>query len=162
MTETVNYKGKKFKVIERRTKATYACEGKDDEGNPKSRFISTKMLTPKQLEKREEQLYNEYDTVEMTFAHEITTLFREVINQGDDGKDVQIVHPQRQFKNGKWSVIDPLKETEDVEDDKVQATMQKLSELGNKSMVRFYALWAIIIAAAVYVGALLTRIIRGG
>lgn len=157
MENVVKYKGKSFKVIDRRTKAQYVCEGQDEGGNPKTRFVSTQMLTPSELEKREAELNKEYDKVDMTFAHEITTLFREVINKGDDSKDVQVVNAQRQFKKGKWSDVDPIKEMQDLGELPNSSTSASFNKAKEWSKGKLLTLWAVIIVGIVFI---ITQVVK--
>ena len=138
----VKYNGEKYKVEEQLTTASFKCESVDKFGNPSVSFKVTKYVSQSELKSEETKLKKNYDKVTMTFAHEITTLFREVVNKGNRNKDVKIVQVQRKYKNGSWNSVNPVQEENDLESSDSNWTTQ--------TTIIFWSALVVAIACAWY------------
>jgi hypothetical protein len=163
---TVTHEGKIYKVSDRKIMGNFLCVGKDANGNPKSRFVKTVWLKPKNFLEEQEKLEAEYDSVVMAWAWDVTSLFREVINKGSREKDIEELALQREFKDGKWSDISPIDiEAElrgaEAADDSKSTTMGKtVKKVVNVSKLKLAAIYALIVAFLAALIAGIARLVR--
>lgn len=107
--ETVSHRNKDWIVKHKSEKAIFSAVGKDDNGNPKSDFIETDWISPKEVEKKHNDLKAQYGSTKVMkhWAWEIRHLFREEIAKNSNAKTVQTYTLQREFKDGKWNTTEP-------------------------------------------------------
>lgn len=117
LPKTVKLDGLNWKVISRRVKANWVYLNKDEKGNPSVGVKHTEYVNPADLDVIEKTLKNKYDNVELVWAHDITTLFRESIGKDGLSKSVDVKDFQRQYKDGSWDVLNPIDVQKELEEE---------------------------------------------
>lgn len=122
---TVEYKGKRWIILDRSIMGNFNCKGVDEMRSPTTGFVSMGYVTPKEFLAKQEELKAKYSEVTQVSGQEITTLFREIINQKDGtAKQTESERVQRMFKDGKWNILNPI----DVEKQLQETTGASLKE----------------------------------
>lgn len=112
---TVEYQGKKWLVKDRTITGEFVARRKSPEGNPEAVFKAFDHISPKEYNSLKSSLEAGYDECELKWAWDITTLFRETINQDGVSKNVETTRVQRQYKDGSWNVVNPVDVQEQLE-----------------------------------------------
>jgi len=145
LPSTVEYQGKKWLVKDRVITGEMVAKRKSAEGNPEAVFKAFDHITPKEFNNLKTTLEKEYDEAELRWAWDITTLFRETINQDGISKNVETIRVQRQYKDGSWNVVNPIDIQKQLEQ---EADKEVSDELGGTLWQRICRIpwWAKVIA----------------
>lgn len=103
----ITHKNKLWELASRHQSGKIIASGKDRDGNPTTKLITTKWLEPKEFDREVKSVEKEYGCAKIVFAHEVTHLFRETIGKDGLSKDVEQCDFQRRWKNGRWLQINP-------------------------------------------------------